>query len=265
MMKRESWKIGVALLGAALIALPAMAGDLGEWGDAPENGIAYPTLGVMGAFPTCQNSGPSAWVWHSPLCWAFFGPSCDFELEGNAGFCSVWPPYDVDECFADGDAGLLFPPAYTIVGGVEVPCQTPGLLGYTCTTASWGATLDITVTNTMPVDGYVNVLFDWDQSGTWGGASTCNSGATAPEHVLVNFLVPMGFSGPLSMLGPPPFLIGPNDGFVWARFTVSETAVPQDWNGAHLFEDGESEDYLLKVEHGVATDETSFSTVKSLY
>ena len=63
----------------------------------------------------------------------------------------------------------------------------------------------------------------------------------------MNLVVPMGFSGPLSMLGPLPFLVGPNDGFAWSRFTVSETPVPLDWNGAQTFEDGESEDYLNSV------------------
>lgn len=264
MKHSEGLKLSLALLAAALIALPAMAGDLGEWGDAPESGIAYPSLGVMGAFPTCQNAGPAAWVWHGPLCWSFFGPSCDFEIEGNAGMCAQWPPYDLDECFADGDAGLLFPPAYTIVANAVVPCVNDGVLGFTCTNAVWGGNLDIQVTNNMPVDGYLNVLFDWDQSGSWGGASNCPN-ATAPEHVLVNLLVPMGYSGPLSGLGPPAFLIGPNDGFVWSRFSVSETPVPMDWNGAQIFEDGESEDYLLQIEDGVATESSSISTIKSLY
>ncbi len=257
-------KLSLALLIAVLLSLPASAGDLGEWGDAPENGLAYPSIGVMGAFPTCQNSGPAAWVWHGPLCWAFFGPGCDFEPEGHAGFCAAWPPYDMDECFADNDAGLLFPGAYTIAGGAVVPCADAGQPLFTCTTASWGGQIDIHVTNNMPVDGYVNVLFDWDLSGTWGGIAPCPN-AGAPEHVLVNFVVPMGFSGPLSALGPPPFLVGPRNGFVWARFSVSETPVPQDWDGAQIFEDGESEDYLIRLDDGVAVEQTSISTVKSLY
>jgi len=41
--------------------------------------------------------------------------------------------------------------------------------------------------------------------------------------------------------------------------------VPTDWNGAQQFEDGESEDYLLEVEHSVATEETNISTLKSYY
>jgi hypothetical protein len=224
----------------------------GEYGDAPEGATAYPSLGVMGAFPTCVNCGPAGWVYHGPLGWARFelvpAPGVDFENEGNAGLCPNFAPYDADECFNDGDAGLMFPPAYTIQGGIVVPCtgQT-GPLGITCQMAVWGVDVDIWVINNMPVNGFVNVLMDWDQNGQWAGASQCPGGA-APEHVLVNFLVPIGFAGPLSALGPPAFLIGPSDGYVWSRFTVSEHPVPNDWNGEEWFEDGETEDYLLLVD-----------------
>ena len=34
---------------------------------------------------------------------------------------------------------------------------------------------------------------------------------------------------------------------VWMRFTISEVPVGQDWNGEGLFEDGETEDYLLRT------------------
>ncbi len=186
-----------------------------------------------------------------------------------AGSARCSPPYDNDECFADGDAGLLKPEAWTIDALLNVvPCVNPDYLGYACQMADWGTSaadeIDILVTNNMPVDGFVNVLADWDHSGTWGGFSNCGS-AAAPEHVLVNWPVPMGFSGPLSLLLPPSFLIGPQSGFVWFRFTVSESPVPQDWNGEQYFEDGETEDYLLEVLDTTATEETDWGTVKSLY
>jgi hypothetical protein len=94
--------------------------------------------------------------------------------------------------------------------------------------------------------GYVNVLMDWDQNGMWGGGSTCPWGF-APEHVLRDFPVPNGFAGPLSILGPPPFLTGPNSGYVWTRFTITEFPVGPGWPGEGMFEDGESEDYLLHI------------------
>ncbi|MBN1543114.1 T9SS type A sorting domain-containing protein, partial [candidate division KSB1 bacterium] len=97
---------------------------------------------------------------------------------------------------------------------------------------------------------YVNVLFDWDQNGSWGGSSTCGGGGTprdCPEHVLQNFHVPGGTAGHLGTLDPLPFLIGPNPGFVWARMTITETPISLPWDGSGAFNEGESEDYLIKI------------------
>jgi len=224
-----------------------------DYGDAPEQALAYST-GVVGQFPTCINVGPPGSYIQHGLGWARFGPGWDPEPDGNGGLCPFFAPYDNDECFMDGDAGLIFPPPYTLQGGVEVPCpSSPGgpALGMVCQPAAWGPNIDILVTNNMPVMGFVNVLIDWNRDGQWGGGSQCPMGV-AMEHVLVDFPVPMGFSGPLSALGPPGFLIGPNAGYVWARFTITERRInmPGQWDGRGIFEDGETEDYLLKVEGG---------------
>jgi hypothetical protein len=233
-----------------------------DLGDAPETGIAYPATGVVGAFPTCKIPGPPTWIQHTNFG-AWFGPTVDFELDGNAGLCQfppTFPPYDRDECFADNDAGLIRPQPFTIVAGPPlnvVPCpNTQGTaLGATCQQATWGPNVDITVRNQMPNQtiGYVNVIIDWNQNGAWGGAAQCPT-AAAPEHVLVNFQVPnpypnpIGPPAPLSALLPPGFLIGPNPGYVWARFTITERPILLPWDGSGGFEDGESEDYLLRVE-----------------
>ena len=241
------------LIAAALSLSGLMLGQAVaqfDFGDAPEGSLAYPAMGVLGMFPTCMMIGPAMWIQHTNFG-AFFGPSVDFEPDGNGGLCPMFSPYDIDECFADGDAGLMFPPSYTIVGVVEVPCPnaTAGSLGIACKAASWGANVDIMVANVMPggTTGYVNVLMDWDQNGMWGGGSTCPLGF-APEHVLVDFPVPNGFFAPLSVLGPPPFLIGPNPGYVWTRFTITEFPIGPVWTGEGMFEDGESEDYLLRID-----------------
>jgi hypothetical protein len=148
----------------------------------------------------------------------------------------------------------MIPESYTIdaTGTVIQPCpQASGTpLGTVCTQAVWGQNVDIWVTNNMPngAMGFVNVLMDWDRNGWWGGASGCPT-AAAPEWVLQNFPVPNGYSGPLSWLIPPAFLIGPQAGYVWTRFTISEQALTvADWDGSGVFEDGESEDYLLRVD-----------------
>ncbi len=244
----------MAILGMMIIFQNSFAQDP-EYGDAPEGAPVYPGSGVTGSFPTCVNTGPAGWVQHN-MSMAWFGPLADPEPEGNAGLCPIFNPnqYNADECFSDGDAGLLFPPAFTIQGPVGseavVGCTAQsGFIGTTCRTANWGVDIDIDVTNNMPnqVPGYVNVLVDWNQDGLWNGSSNC-PGAVAPEHILVDFPIPNTYSGPLSGLTPPAFLIGPNAGYVWVRFTISEQPVnTSDWDGSFLFEDGETEDYLLAV------------------
>ena len=246
--------IAATTVSAAPAERPLLqTGPPGDWGDAPEGVTvnAYPFLGfVSGRFPTCMNVPISTWVYHAPPPVAWFGPVVDFETEGNAGICPSFTPYDFDECFVDGDAGLIVPEPYTILAGAETPC--PGVLGtrlgVTCTPAVWGPDVDILVTNTSQAFMFVNVVMDWDQAGIWGGASPC-PGSPAPEWVLVNFPVPPGFVGPLSALGPPAFLIGPNRGFVWARFTISQAPLTMpDWDGSGQFQTGESEDYLLRLD-----------------
>jgi heme exporter protein D len=239
-----------------------------DYGDAPEDALAYPATGVIGQFPTCMNVGPvGSFIQHNNFG-AFFGPTYDFEPDGNAGFCPTFNPnmYDQDECFNDGDAGLLVPDAFTITGsiGSEIVTPCPGStgipLGLACTQAVWGSNIDIHVQNLMPgnTTGYVNVIFDWDQSGHWGGVPVCPGGINAPEHVLVNFPVSNGFVGPLSGLAPPAFLIGPHAGHVWVRFSITELPVPLPWDGSGIFEDGETEDYLLLVESEIPPEPYEF-------
>jgi hypothetical protein len=220
-----------------------------DFGDAPEgdNAIAYPSLGVLGSFPTCKTTGPSGWVQHDNYG-GYFGPGVDFESDGNGGLCpGGFPPYDQDECFQDGDAGLIIPEPFTIDSALNVvPCPAGNgtALGFVGQTAVWGTDIDIHVHNTMPnhppyVIGYVNLLIDWNQNGVWGDPG---------EHVLVNFVVPALYVGLLSALGPPSFTIGSNPGYVWVRFSITESPVPQDWDGEGDFEDGESEDYLFLID-----------------
>ena len=223
-----------------------------DHGDAPEGVLAYPSTGQNGSFPSCIATGPALWAEHDNYG-AWFGPSIDMEGEGNGGLCPTFVPYDNDECFNDGDAGLVMPPAFTIAGGVVTPCTAQaGALGGGCQMATWGLDIDIDIYNNMPnhepyLEAYLNVLMDWDQDGSWNGSSTCPAGSV-PEHVLVDFVVPAQYFGPLSALGPPSFAIGPNPGYVWTRFSITEGPVGPDWDGEGVFEDGESEDYLLQIE-----------------
>ncbi len=225
-----------------------------DFGDAPEGVLAYPATGLPGQFPTCKSVGPPAsWIQHG-LGWARFGQGWDAEPEGNAGN-PLFTAYDQDECFGDGDAGLLFPGVFTITGApgsqtvVPCPASPGGSIGAPCQTAVWGTHVDIHVINNMPVFGYVNVLMDWNQNGQWGPPVPGCPGGAIPEHVLINFPVPAGYNGPLSNLMPPAFQIGPRGGYLWSRFSITEQPVQMlPWDGSGIFEDGETEDYLLHVQ-----------------
>jgi GEVED domain len=232
------------------LSTPTPAIPDGDYGDAPEGAIAYPSLSVIGMFPSCMNVPLSGYI-HHQFGLMYLGPAWDPEAEGNAGFCPVFAPanYNADECFGDGDAGLLFPGSYTISGSSVVPCTgSPGTsLGEVCKTATWGSDIDVTITNNMALPGYLNVLIDWNQDGVWSGSSTCPGPVTVPEHVLTDAVIPPGFSGPLSSIFTPTFNIGPLTGYVWTRITISNFAVGPNWNGNALFENGETEDYLLYI------------------
>lgn len=222
---------------------------LKDYGDAPEGALAYPASGVFGQFPTCISVGPLGYVEHTN-CGTILGPGLDYEGDGNGGACPGFNPYDLDECKGDGDAGLTIPGAFTIVNGQVVPCQPLDIapLGGICTGAAWGTDIDIILSNGTIWNELVNVIIDWDQNGIWGtGISVCPPNISVPEHVLVDWPVPSGFSGLLSWLQPPGFIIGPNPGYVWARITIAEQPVGINWDGSGSFEDGESEDYLLLV------------------
>jgi len=243
-----------------------------EFGDAPEGALAYPDTCKKGTFPTCMNVGPAMWIRHFSSGRLFFGPKLDLEVEGNAGACPMFNPntYNQDECFQDGDAGLILPPAYTIVsvgpiGDRVVPCvaSQTGSLGTVCTAATWGKDVDIHVTNNTTTMAYVNVLMDWNRSGEWSGAIACPQclgGAVAPEHVLVDFPVPPGYSGRLSALLPPAFMIGPYPGYIWTRFTVTPNRMGSGWTGDGVsLADGETEDYLLHVKPAPASSDCDWN------
>jgi FlgD Ig-like domain/GEVED domain len=239
----------------ALLPAPAAAQinpGPGDWGDAPEGVVAYPSLGVIGNFPTCFG-GPAGFVWHGnpgPASDAYWGPTVDTELDGNAGICPP-PPYEQDECWGpfDGDGGLVSPDTYSIVGGIVVPCGQvpPRSLGTACQSILPGSSFDARLTNNTNVVCFANVLFDWNQDGQWGGSSMCGA-IPAPEHAIQNVPIPPGFSGLLSTIYGGAIQIGPNSGYVWVRLSIMDAAVPQGWIGAGTYPHGETEDYLVRID-----------------
>jgi V8-like Glu-specific endopeptidase len=163
-----------------------------EYGDAPENGIAYPSTSTTGAFPTCRSCGPAGWIEHTNFG-AYFGPDFDYELDGNAGLCpNCFPPYNQDECFNDGDAGLMVPEPFTLDDFNNViPCPS-GLgtaLGSAGQTIVWGPDIDIEVHKHTPMmvveDDITSHLDDT------AGALEKSVGTVRSESEIAEAIVPM--------------------------------------------------------------------------
>lgn len=245
---------------------------LQEFGDAPEGAVAYLGNNQIGNFPTCTQVGPvGSFIKHGCPNALFFGGMMDCEIDGNAGLCPVFEPnwYNMDECGTwpypgypfpppppvpppppNIDEGLFLPNSSSIVVGQYVSCGSgpPVPIDTVCKVATWGTDVDIFINGGQAIGGFLNVLFDWNRDGFWANdPNTTCQGNMVPEHVLVDFPVPVGFMGPASFLNPPAFTVGPKSGFVWARFTLTEQPVGDNWHGAGVFADGETEDYLINV------------------
>jgi hypothetical protein len=143
-----------------------------------------------------------------------------------------------DECWGDGDAGLLSPTT---------------VFFKTCT----GSTLDYQTFNcgTVPIEVYLNVLIDMNEDGDWNDSFICNGpgGPTCVyEWATQNQLVPLapGCQNHLT----PPLRIGDRTGKGWMRITLTRTPVQPDfpWNGSlsepnGFFHGGETEDYPVMI------------------
>ncbi|MCK5147239.1 T9SS type A sorting domain-containing protein [bacterium] len=247
----------------------------GEYGDAPEGIMAYPDKGVLGSFPTLKDDGPAGFVRHGTLGQMYFGYGVDYEIDGNAGSAApVGDAWDTDEGLNDRrgdvviyrDLGLTDPCNYTIRGEAGSEFYWPysvlrdsrGVLGQAGETVTWGDyRLDLLYHVTRDAGAYLNVLIDWDQDGSWGGNYDWFDGLTShttAEHIIQNFHIPKGEGltgiGKLSDLDPPEFVM-PDDvtGYVWTRWTITDSTIAGDWDGSGIFSDGETEDYLIAVNY----------------
>jgi len=106
-----------------------------------------------------------------------------------------------------------------------------------------------------PYDGqhllYLNALVDWDGDGSWGGTVLCPGGLAAPEWAIRNLPVDVSAwpQGVTSTVVPVQFVVGPQAGEAWARFTLSYGQVisGDDWDGRGAFTFGETEDHLVTI------------------
>jgi hypothetical protein len=112
---------------------------------------------------------------------------------------------------------------------------------------------------------YLNVLVDWDGSGSWSGRVWCAEELFASEWAVRNLPIDVS-SWPddvLSAVVPIEVTGGPRTGQAWARFTLSygEVVSGEDWDGRGSFTYGETEDYLITVSlPAAATPEVLAST-----
>lgn len=98
---------------------------------------------------------------------------------------------------------------------------------------------------------YLNVLVDWDGSGSWSGRVWCAEGPFASEWAVRNLPIDVSSwpEGTLSSVVPVQLTAGPRTGEAWARLTLSygEVVSGEDWDGRGAFTYGETEDYLVTI------------------
>lgn len=249
-----------------------------DFGDAPEALAAYPS-GVIGAFPTCTTPfgggsatgpcptvpfGPIGYVQHtstpaSPHFWlgctgpippVFVDSETDgkVNLGGGPSACNPAVPTDCleaafgglmtfgqDECTADGvDAGVLGPFTFTA-------CATSAV------------TYNVYNCDPQDVQGFLNILIDWNEDGDWLDNFACPNAGCVDEWVVRNF--PVAFTPGCVTYTSPVFTAGPNGGRGWMRVSISREPAPGDfaWNGTvslpgSTFTGGETEDYPVQIQ-----------------
>ena len=223
----------------AVVAAPYInAPDLG---DAPDSSnshgagmTAYPLggpPGVAARFPTVHIAGSPP---HGPLHYNqrvryLLGWAITAEKEADIGFD------------ADGVNNLL-PSADTPDRDRADDGVTDPLLPHCQPTT---VTYVVTVPPGAPASkAYVNLWFEWDRSGFWGGTLPC-AGAAAPEWAVQNQVLALPGPGVYSFTTPAFLPYNPRpDECLWWRITLaSAPATVADGSGAAGgYEFGETED-----------------------
>lgn len=308
--------LAIALLAAGALAFagPSQARDVDggpdcqldkiDWGDAPEEVLAYP--GVPGRFPTCSFPGPAGTQNLNPVCPPIstlpgptghvthiqFGPTtpgnywlgCYFDATGAAigidsesdgktnqpstglSFCNSTL---LTDCVEAG-AGLLFDQDECYLDGSDAGVKAPPVLLACKVSAVTFETFNCGQNRTV----FLNVLIDMNQDGDWNDNDICVDDAgnvlCAYEWAVKNatLVLPPG----CAVLTTPPFLVGPRPGPGWMRITISDDPVTDDfpWAGSALLaggelRGGETEDYPVEIEKEVPSETSTWGRVKNFY
>ena len=202
-----------------------------DFGDAPEETsvIGQVDYELFGSFPTLLDDRIAGSIRHTESDQSFFLGMRKYNdgvtLETDAEVTN----------FDENDDGVIFPKL--------TPCKKSELQ------------VEVSVPKDLSPPYYLNALADWDRNGNWSGMSVCKINDEAfevPEWFIQN--VELGDfyhlkHGDSRRLIIPHFLVGPESGKTWFRFTLTNEPVNDNWDGSGYFMRGETEDYLVPV-HG---------------
>ncbi len=263
------------------IRVPLVCPNYEDWGDAPENALAYP--GVTGHFPTCKAPTPPGTQETAclparstmPLATGFVrhlsSPSDQrqFWLGCGDGITSLGVDSETDGKMNDTGGPLSLCGGIPVDGtdffgitwgqdesygdGVDAGLDGPTLKFKTCTMSSF----DYHAYNckTIGADAFLNVLVDMNGDGDWNDNFLCNAAqGCAYEWAIKNY--GLALAPGCQTLTTPPFLMGPIAGRGWMRITLTTTPVGDDfpWNGSAgptgdgFFQGGETEDYPVMIQ-----------------
>lgn len=205
-----------------------------DFGDAPEETsvIGQVDYELFGSFPTVLDESIAGSIRHLEADQDFFLGMRKYgdtvTLESDAEVVN----------FDEGDDGIIFP--------LLTPCNKHSLQ------------VEISVPKSLDPPYYLNALADWDHSSEWSGSSICtvdNEPFTVPEWFIQNVELNDFYEvlpGDSRRLIIPDFLVGPEAGKTWFRFTLTNEPIVihkegGDWDGSGYFLRGETEDYLVPI------------------
>jgi hypothetical protein len=208
--------------------------ETADFGDAPEETsvIGQVDYTLFGSFPTALDDSLAGVVRHMEKEASFFLGMRKFgdgvTLEPDA------ETVNLDE----HDDGIIMP--------LFVPCELASIQ------------VEVSVPKELKPPYFLNALADWNRDSTWGGSSVCKRTGDAievNEWFIANLNLQELFDlspGESRRLIIPDFLVGPQSGPTWFRFTLTTEPVVADpsragWDGSGLFSRGETEDYLVEV------------------